>query len=138
MNIYRKKVLFILIVSAFTFTLKAQNILPQDDKIYTGNIDVMPEFKGGMDKFYARLGEIHYTIYDRMTKHQGRVTVMMIIEKDGSLSNLKVVHGFSDKEDSEILRVLRSLRKWKPGMQNGKPVRVLCSVPINFELINPS
>jgi protein TonB len=136
-----KKVLFILIIATFALNLRAQDIettnYPEEDKIYT-DVDVMPEFKGGMDKFYARLERIPYTFFDRINNHHGQVIVIMIIEKDGSLSNIKVVHGFSDQQDKEILRKVRSLHKWKPGMRNGKPVRVLCSIPINFELLKSS
>lgn len=134
-----KKVLFVLIVATLALDLQAQNtetINSAEDKIYTTDVNVMPEFKGGMDKFYAHLERIPYTFFDRINNHQGQVIVIMIIEKDGSLSNLKVIHGFSDRQDKEILRTVRSLHKWKPGMRNGKPVRVLCSIPINFELSN--
>lgn len=128
-----------LIAAVFALETLAQNIdrplRPVDeDQIFTDDIDAAPEFTGGMDKFYARIQHIPYTFFDRMYNCQGRVVVLMLIEKDGSVSNLKVLHGFSDKQDAEILRVVKRLHKWKPGMRNGKPVRVLCSVPINFKL----
>jgi protein TonB len=65
---------------------------------------------------------------------QGRVILMMVVETDDSLSNLKVENGFSAKQDEEILRVVRKLNKWKLGTANGQPVRVLCTVPINFQI----
>ena len=58
----------------------------------------------------------------------------MIIEKDGNVSNVKVLHGISKKEDDEMIRVIGKLQKWKPGMHDGKPVRVQYAIPINFQI----
>ncbi|MBC7398311.1 MAG: energy transducer TonB [Mucilaginibacter sp.] len=129
-----KKALLILIVISFTLKIKAQTVSYQNSTILE-NADTMPEYKGGMDDFYYKLSQIHYTFLDRMYGCQGRVTLMMVVEKDGTLSNLKVVNGLSEKQDEEILRVVRRLRKWKPGTANGQPMRVLCSVLIDFKLI---
>jgi protein TonB len=133
-----KRILLILITTVFALNLQAQTIentpAPNEEKIYTSDIDVMPEFNGGMHKFYARIKRIPYTFFDRMNERKGRVIVLMVVEKDGSLSNLKVLHGLSELQDKEIIRVIKRLRPWKPGMHKGKPVRVLYSVPINFEL----
>ena len=74
-----------------------------------------PEYRGGMDEFYDRIGHIPYTFYDRMTNHQGLVTIILVVEKDGSISNLKILHGISEKQDKEILRVVKRLNKWTPG-----------------------
>jgi TonB family protein len=128
-----KKALFILIVISFTLTIQAQTISYQNTPLLEHS-DTMPEYKDGMDKFYERLGRIHYTFLDRMYGCQGRVTLMMVVEPDGSLSNLKVVNGLSAKQDEEILKVVRKLNKWTPGTANGKPVRVLCTIPINFKI----
>jgi protein TonB len=132
-----KKALLILIVTSFTLKIQAQTISYQNTPLLE-HADTMPEYKGGMDNFYYKLSQIHYTFLDRMYGCQGRVTLMMVVEPDGSLSNLKVVNGLSEKQDLEILRVVRRLNKWKPGMANGKPVRVLCSIPINFRIVEPS
>jgi protein TonB len=133
-----KKVLLILIAIIFALKTQAQKVEtinpPTEDKIFTTDIDTAPEFIDGMDEFYAHLQHIRYTFSDRMLNRQGRVTVIMVIEKDGSLSNLKVIHGISEKQDEQILNVVKKLNKWKPGMVQGKPVRVLCAVPINFKM----
>ncbi|MGF7080698.1 energy transducer TonB [Mucilaginibacter sp. UYCu711] len=132
-----KKALFILIVISFTLKIQAQTTSYQNSPILE-DADTMPEYKGGMDNFYYKLSQIHYTFSDRMYGCQGRVTVMMVVEKDGSISNLKIVNGLSAKQDEEILRVVRRLNKWKPGTANGEPVRVLCAIPINFKIKQPS
>lgn len=135
-----KKIPLFLFAIAFTVSLRAQNTASvssiNQEPIFTTDIDVMPEYKDGMDKFYSRVANIPYTYFDRVYSCEGRVTVMMIIEKDGSLSNLKVVHGFSEKQDKEILRVIKRLHQWKPGLKNGQPVRVLYSLPIEFKLVS--
>jgi protein TonB len=128
-----KKVLLILLVTLCALKTKAQTVSDQNSPILE-HVDTMPEYIGGMDKFYQRLSRINYTFLDRMSECQGRVTVLMVVEKDGSLTNLKILNGFSAAQDQEILRVFKRLNKWRPGMQNGKPIRVLCSVPINFKI----
>jgi hypothetical protein len=64
----------------------------------------------------------------------GTVIVMLIVEKDSSVSNLKVLHSFSTEQDELVLKVFKKLSKWTPGLKGGKPVRVLCSVHINFKI----
>jgi protein TonB len=70
-----------------------------------------------------------------MNLRKGKVYLLMAIESDGRLSDLKVVRGLSVIQDKEILRVAKKLDRWKPATKNGVPVRMVCSVPINFELL---
>lgn len=136
-----KRLLFTLLISAFTFGAFAQNTMlamnntaGNDDELYTTPVEIMPEYKGGMDRFYSKLAGIQYLYYARMQNKQGRVWVSMIIEKDGTLSQAKVINGLVEEQDKEILKVVKSLRHWKPGIHNGQPVRVMYSVPLNFKL----
>jgi protein TonB len=133
------KGLLLVLLTAFTSAnLRAQKAdtlrYPDNDKVYTGHVEVIPEYKGGMNRFYARLEDINYTFLDRANKREGKTIVVLVIEKDGAISNIKVFHGLSKEEDNEIMRVVKHLRKWKPGMHAGKPVRVQYAVPINFQL----
>jgi protein TonB len=57
-----------------------------------------------------------------------------VVDKDGSISEAKVIRGVDPSLDKEALRVVNSLPKWKPGKQRGKPVRVSYTVPISFVL----
>jgi protein TonB len=110
---------------------------PVDDKkVYSvGGIDVMPEPVGG-DKAWAKFlnKNLRFPYAAQEEGVSGRVILSFIIEKDGSLSNITVErqagHGF----DEEALRVLKLAKAWKPGMQNGQPVRVKYDIPINFQL----
>ena len=65
---------------------------------------------------------------------QGKVWLSFIIERDGHLSNITVDRGPGYGLDEEALRVLKLAPAWKPGMQNGQPVRVKYNIPINFQL----
>lgn len=131
-----KKLFFILVTIGCALSSKAQssnNIIKET--IYTTPVQVMPEYKGGMDRFYNRLKHIQYLYYARMQNKEGKVLVSMVIEKDGSVSNARVMNGLIEEQDREILRVVNNLNKWKPGMLNGQPVRVAYSVPLNFKLV---
>ena len=133
-----KRSLLIFIAAAFSISVNAQKtdapkyIIP--DTIFTTPVQVMPQFKGGMRRFYARLERIPYLFLDRMNKRQRETLVVLLIEKDGNISDVKVVRGISKEEDEEMIRVISRLQKWKPGMQNGKPFRVQYAIPVNFRI----
>jgi protein TonB len=136
-----KKILFILITAGYSLNVFAQTTnlamanTRNEDQIYTTPVEVMPEYKGGMDRFYNKLASIQYLYYARIQNKQGRVMVSMVIEKDGTLSDVKIMNGLIEEQDKEILRVVHNLRHWKPGMHNGQPVRVAYNVPLNFKLV---
>lgn len=122
----------------FSISLHAQNqttALSEEDKIYTTPVEVMPQYKGGEDGLYFRLNHIRYLFVDRMHNIQGKVRVKFVVEKDGSVSNAEMVQGLTPEQDKEVLRVINNLRKFHPGMHNGKPVRVQLSIPIDFKMI---
>ena len=99
-------------------------------------VQEMPEFPGGqeaLDKYIQenlRCGEM-------INKYQvdavGKIFVGFIIEPDGSITNVRVIRGLYKHYDEEAIRVVESMPKWKPGMQNGKPVRVSYMIPIHFK-----
>ena len=64
----------------------------------------------------------------------GRVFVSFVVEKDGSVNEVKVMRGIGGGCDEEAVRVIKGMPKWKPGMQKGKPVRVSYMMPLNFKL----
>jgi len=65
---------------------------------------------------------------------QGRVAVSFIVEKDGSISDVKPILSVHPLLNKEAVRVVESMPKWTPGKQNGKPVRVRFNVPVMFKL----
>lgn len=75
--------------------------------------------------------------YPEMAKEsgiQGTVHLTFVVEKDGSISNVKVMRGIGGGCDSEAVRVIKKMPKWKPGKQRGRPVRVQFNMPIKFVL----
>ncbi|RKD92658.1 energy transducer TonB [Mangrovibacterium diazotrophicum] len=95
----------------------------------------MPEFPGGMKSLMAFIGNsLKYPVLAQENCIYGKVYVRFVVNKDGSIADAMVVRPVNDLLDKEALRVVSSMPKWKPGMQNGKPVRVMYTVPINFVL----
>jgi len=132
-----KKITLTLIAIVFALSAWSQQTPSVNTSVTLAinDADVMPQFEGGMDKFYKRLKRIPYTYWDRLNLRKGKVYLLMAIEKDGKLSDLKVIRGLSVIQDKEILRVAKKLDRWKPATKNGVPVRMVCSIPINFELL---
>ncbi len=98
-------------------------------------VERMPEFLGGMSAWSKFLNKnLLYPGVARETGIQGRVTVSFVVEKDGSLSNIKVLRGIGGGCDEEAIRVIKKSPFWKPGMQNGNAVRVSYVIPIVFTL----
>ncbi len=97
--------------------------------------DHMPVFPGGESellKFIAT--SVKYPVEAQQKGIKGRVICSYIVEKDGSLSNYKIVRGIDPLLDEEALRVMKTSPKWTPGKVDGKDVRVLYTVPITFRL----
>jgi len=99
-------------------------------------VEIMPEFPdGGMSGLMQFLSKnIQYPINAQKNHTQGRVTVQFVINKDGSISEPKIIRGVDPDLDGEAIRVISLMPKWKPGMQKGQPVRVKYTVPVMFRL----
>ena len=96
----------------------------------------MPVFPGGNDAFGKYLEKnLRYPKKAKDKKIQGKVYVSMIVEKDGSVKNVKIERGVSPELNAEAVRVVSSFPKFTPGQQNGKTVRVYSMVPIEFSLL---
>jgi len=99
--------------------------------------EVEPEPVGGLQTFYKYLGKnIKYPKRARQFDVQGRVIVTFVVEKDGSLTDIKVLKGIGSGCDEEAVRVLAKAPNWKPGKQRGVPVKVRRTIPIIFNLNN--
>lgn len=98
-------------------------------------VEVMPQFPGGQIAMLKYIMEnIKYPEQAMKKGIQGRVAVRFIVEKDGSISNVSPIHPVHPLLDKEAIRVVKSMPKWSPGKQHGKPVRVQLIVPIMFKL----
>lgn len=90
---------------------------------------------GGMSAFYEYVGKkIKYPAQAKRMGIEGKVFVEFVIEKDGSITDVKAIKGIGGGCDQEAERILASAPKWKPGKQRGKPVRQKMVLPINFKL----
>lgn len=106
----------------------------EEDKV-VDVVEQMPSFPGGQGELMAYLAKnIHYPIICQEQGIQGRVVCSFIVEKDGSITDIKIVRSIDPNLDREAVRVLRSMPRWIPGMQNGRAVRVKYNVPVNFRL----
>ena len=132
------RLLATLSVLAILFTINttamAQNKKTSNDKVFE-KVEDMPEFPGGEQAMMKFVSEnVQYPEEAKEKEISGRVFVGFIVEKDGSVSNVKVLRGIGGGCDEEAVRVISGLLKWKPGKQDGKPVRVSYQMPINFKL----
>ncbi len=109
-----------------------KDVVEEDNSIYnTAGIEVKPEPQGGFEKFYKYVANNYRAPEEEGLK--GRVFVTFVVEKDGSLTDIKVVRDIGYGTGKEAIRVLKSAPKWIPGEQNGKKVRVLYSLPITIQ-----
>lgn len=107
---------------------------PKEETIYQ-ICDESPEFPGGVRECMKFIGQnINYPAEAQAKKIEGRVMTQMIIEKDGSISNVKIVRSVHPLLDQEALRVVESMPKWTPGKVKGQAVRVRYTLPIKFSL----
>ncbi len=98
-------------------------------------VEKLPEFPGGEAAFGKYLGNaIRYPPVAKENNTQGRVIVSFVVERDGNLTDIKVLRDIGGGCGAEAIRVLQKSPKWKAGIQNGKPVRVAYTMPINFTL----
>ena len=110
---------------------------PQEKVIFQV-VEEMPQFPGGMGeamKFLAK--NMKYPVAAQQAKIEGRVIVQFVVERDGSVSDVKVMRGVSPELDAEAIRVVSMMPKWIPGKQRGKAVAVKYTMPIMFRLQTP-
>ena len=97
--------------------------------------EILPSFPGGPERLNTFLAKnIKYPVADREANTQGKAIVQYIVEPDGSLTNFKVVRAATPAMGAEAVRVLKLSPKWKPGLQNGKPVRAQFTQQVAYTL----
>jgi protein TonB len=104
------------------------------DEIFT-IVEQQPEPVGGFAAFYKYVGEnLKYPRLAEQSFIQGRVYLEFVVERDGTLTDIKVMKGIGGGCDEEACRIIAGAPKWKPGKQRGRPVRVKMVMPILFRL----
>lgn len=107
-----------------------------DGPIPTGRLDKLPEYPGGINKFYEYVSRN----FDRPEIDEDgnvvmSVIVSFVVEKNGTLTDIKVLRSSDSRMEKEAIRVLRALRvKWTPGIKDGEPVRTLYTLPIKVKI----
>ena len=98
-------------------------------------VEQMPSFPGGQGALMQWLASnIKYPVVAEENGVQGRVVCTFVVERDGSITDVKVVRGVDPSLDKEAVRVLKQMPSWIPGKQNGSAVRVKYTVPVTFKL----
>ena len=106
------------------------------DEVFT-IVEDQPAFPGGTSAFYKFVGDnMTYPSQARRMGIEGRVFIQFVVDKDGSVTEVKAVKGIGAGCDEEAERVLKSSPKWTPGKQRGRSVKVRMVLPIIFKLNN--
>ena len=105
----------------------------QDNSKIFDVVEEMPSYPGGMGAMMSFISS-NVKFPDGDYCAQGRVIVSFVVEKDGSLSNVKILRSVEKLLDQEAIRIVKSMPKWKPARQNGKVVRCKYTVPVAFHL----
>lgn len=121
------------LISIVAYSQDAKPTVSQEDNsIYsTGGIEVRPDFPGGLQEFYNYIGK-NFKVPD-VKGLSGKVIVTFVVEKDGSLTEVKVIRDIGSGTKEEAIRVIENSPHWTPGEQNGKKVRVLYALPISIQ-----
>jgi TonB family protein len=106
------------------------------EKLAYTEVEIQPEFKGGIGEMYKYLGKnIVYPSDAARSNIQGKVFASFVVCQDGTLCDFEIVRGVYKSVDREALRVIEGMSgKWTPGWQRGKKVKVKYNLPINFQL----
>lgn len=100
-------------------------------------VESMPEFPGGESKLYEYLADnIKYPELAKDAGISGRVFVSFVVEKDGSVTDIRILRGIGGGCDEEAIRLVKNMPKWTPGKQRGKAVRVTFNLSIKFTLLS--
>ena len=101
-------------------------------------VEVMPSFPGGQEAMFKYIGQaLKYPDLAVENGIEGVVYVTFVVERDGTISEAKVLRGIGGGCDQEAQRVVQGMPAWTPGTQDGKPVRVRFNLPLRFKLQEP-
>ncbi len=111
----------------------SQGSMQDDNTIYT-KVDKMPEFPGGQVALVKYLSKnIKYPSKYKKEKVNGRVFVSFVINKEGKVTQPKILRSLNEECDAEALRVISKMPDWIPGEKEGRKVAVQFGLPVNFE-----
>lgn len=118
---------------AFSLNASAQLNTNDDNTIYnSASVEKVAEFPSGMQAFYKYIGE-NFVLPTNQEFKGGKIIASFVIEKDGSVADIKVLRDIGFATADETIRVLKGCPLWNPAEQDGKKVRVLFILPINLQ-----
>lgn len=127
-----KKLFLIVFFMAFVSVNAYSQSKEQDDAVYS-MVSEQPSFPGGMQEMMKFISENRkYPAEAKAKDIHGKVIVAFVVERDGSLSDVKIRRGIGYGCDEEAIRLIKSMPKWTPGKKNGKAVRVSMMLPVSF------
>ncbi len=107
---------------------------PKEPEIFTV-VEQNPEFPDGQAALMKYLSNnIKYPALARENNIQGKVILQFVVDENGGISDIKAARGIGGGCDEEAIRVVKSMPKWKPGKQRGRPVKVRFTLPVSFKL----
>jgi periplasmic protein TonB len=125
-------ILFTVLFFSGQICFSQENNQDKEKESYKYNtIEIKPEFPGGMGAFFKYIGNNYKT--PKVNNLSGKLYLNFVIEKDGSIVEVKVLRDLGYGTGEEAVRVLSESPKWSPGMQNGQPVRVMYTLPIMIQ-----
>jgi periplasmic protein TonB len=125
-------ILYALLFFSGLICFSQENNQDKEKESYKYNtIEKKPEFPGGMEAFFKYIGNNYKT--PKVSNLSGKIYLNFVIEKDGSIVEVKVLRDLGYGTGEEAVRVLSESPKWSPGMQNGQPVRVMFNLPISIQ-----
>ena len=138
-NLFKPLSLFavLLMISAFTLNVNAQEKKSDNSDVVYTVVENEAEFPGGvaaMNRFLAE--NIKYPTLAKQKNIEGKVIISFIVEKNGSLSDIRTIKDIGEGCGDEGIRIVRLMPKWKPAKQKGPPVRQQFLLPISFVLTN--
>jgi protein TonB len=100
-------------------------------------VDAMPEFPGGELALRKYIKDnLKYSLRAKAMQTMGTVNVAFVVEEDGSLTNIRMLMMAGNGLNDEVIKLIKGMPHWKPGMRRGKPQRFLINLPVNFYLRN--
>jgi len=113
---------------------KMAKVVEEEKIVEMTSVQVLPQFPGGPSALSAFMGQYTYPAMARENNVSGTVYVSFVVEKDGSLTDIKVERDIGFGTGEEAIRLLKTSPKWKPGVQNGLPVRVAFTQPFKLAI----
>jgi periplasmic protein TonB len=127
--------LFICLISFQNVNSQTEPIAPdtnEDNSVYnSAGLEIKPEYKGGFNKFYEYIAKNYRT--PDVPGLKGKLLVSFVVEKDGSITDIKVLKDIGYGTGEEAIRILKKCPNWTPAEQKGKKVRCTFMLPINIQ-----